>query len=60
MAKLSSSTIFGKLKVIAGLDVEEEFNNPTYATLSDVPNDLPEGTQVYVEDENTLYIEDGT
>lgn len=34
--------------------------NPTYATLSDVPTNLPEGTQVYVKDENQLYVEDGT
>jgi len=38
----------------------DELRNPTYATLSDVPTTLPEGTQVYVEDENSIYIEDGT
>jgi 3D (Asp-Asp-Asp) domain-containing protein len=37
-----------------------ELANPTYATLSDVPTNLPEGTQVYVKDENQLYVEDGT
>lgn len=42
------------------VDVTSEFGNPTYATLSDVPNDLPEGTQVYVKDENQIYVEDGT
>jgi len=38
----------------------DELGNPTYATLSDVPTNLPEGTQVYVKDENEIYIEDGT
>jgi 3D (Asp-Asp-Asp) domain-containing protein len=38
----------------------DELGNPTYATLDDVPTNLPEGTQVYVEDENNVYVEDGT
>jgi len=38
----------------------DELGNPTYATLSDVPTNLPEGTQVYVKDENSIYVEDGT
>jgi hypothetical protein len=38
----------------------DELGNPTYATLSDVPTNLPEGTQVYVKDENAIYVEDGT
>jgi len=42
------------------LKATDELKNPTYATLSDVPTDLPEGTQVYVRDENTIYVEDGT
>lgn len=37
-----------------------ELGNPTYPTLSDVPTTLPEGTQVYIEDENAIYVEDGT
>jgi hypothetical protein len=32
----------------------------SYATLSDVPNDLDAGTVVYVEDEAEHYFEDGT
>lgn len=31
----------------------------TYSTFSDVPTELPKGTIVHVEDENTLYFEDG-
>jgi hypothetical protein len=42
------------------VDVADELGNPTYATLSDVPTNLPEGTQVYVEDENAIFVEDGT
>lgn len=42
------------------LDATAELGNPTYPTLSDVPTTLPEGTQVYVEDENAIYVEDGT
>jgi len=42
------------------LEATAELGNPTYPTLSDVPTTLPEGTQVYVEDENALYVEDGT
>jgi hypothetical protein len=42
------------------LEATAELGNPTYATLSDVPTTLPEGTQVYVEDENQIYVEDGT
>jgi len=34
--------------------------NPRFQTLADVPNDLPVGTQVFVESENRLFIEDGT
>jgi len=42
------------------LEATAELGNPTYATLSDVPTNLPEGTQVYVEAENEIYVEDGT
>jgi len=38
----------------------DELGNPTYATLSDVPTNLPEGTQVYVKDQNSIFVEDGT
>lgn len=37
-----------------------ELTNPVYPSLSDVPAGLPEGTQVYVADEDQLYLEDGT
>lgn len=42
------------------LEATAELGNPTYPTLADVPTNLPEGTQVYVADENQLYVEDGT
>jgi len=45
---------------VAALSATAELGNPTYATLSDVPTNLPEGTQVYVEDENDIYVEIGT
>ncbi len=32
----------------------------SYPTTSDVPDDLDPGTVVYVEDEQTLYFEDGS
>jgi hypothetical protein len=41
------------------LEADSTIGNASYATLGDVPTDLPEGTQVYVEDEDKLYIEDG-
>ena len=41
------------------VSASNELGNPTYATLADVPTNLPEGTQVYVEDENAVYVEDG-
>jgi hypothetical protein len=42
------------------VSASDQIGNPTYPTLSDVPTNLPEGTQVYVEAENALYVEDGT
>jgi len=42
------------------LEATAELGNPTFPTLADVPTNLPEGTQVYVEDENAIYVEDGT
>jgi len=39
--------------------IHERFTVPTYATLSDVPDDLPAGSQVFVESENQLYVENG-
>jgi 3D (Asp-Asp-Asp) domain-containing protein len=51
---LSNSISVGTLKAT------NELGNPTYSTLSDVPTNLPEGTQVYVKDENSIYVEDGT
>jgi len=34
--------------------------NPRFQTVADVPNDLPVGTQVFIESESQLFIEDGT
>jgi hypothetical protein len=42
------------------LEASDELGNPTYATLGDVPTTLPEGAQVYVQDEDRIYVEDGT
>ncbi len=42
------------------LEATEAIGNATYPTKSNVPSGLPEGTQVYIADENTVYIEDGT
>jgi len=39
--------------------VDLNFGNAVYETLNDVPNDLSEGDQVYVSEENSIYIEDG-
>jgi hypothetical protein len=38
----------------------EQIGNATYATVGDVPTTLPEGAQVYVQDEDRIYVEDGT
>jgi len=42
------------------VSVSASIENATYPTLSDVPSNLPEGAQVYVADENAIYVEDGT
>ncbi|WP_436933703.1 hypothetical protein [Halovenus marina] len=38
----------------------DELTLPVYPTLGDVSTTLPEGTQVYVQDEDRIYVEDGT
>lgn len=43
----------------SALEADASITNARYATKDDVPTDLPAGTQVYVEDEGKLYIEDG-
>ena len=45
---------------VNSINATNKIGNPTYTTLSDVPVNLPEGTQVYVKDENSIYVEDGT
>jgi len=52
MAKLGDTTVFGSLNVSEGIGV------PVYQSTNDVPS-LPEGTIVYIKDDNSLYIEDG-
>lgn len=42
------------------LSVGSELGNAIYQSLADVPSNLAEGTQVYVLDENSLFVEDGT
>ena len=57
---LSANAIDAEVVSADALEATAELGNPTYPTLSDVPTNLPEGTQVYVEDENAIYVEDGT
>jgi len=40
--------------------IDDGIVNTTYPTKSDVPSDLPTGTQVWVEEDDTLYVEDGS
>jgi len=42
------------------LSATTALQNPRFQTVADVPNDLPAGTQVFIESENQLFIEDGT
>jgi hypothetical protein len=42
------------------LNAADSITLPRYATLNDVPTTFAEGTVVYVEDENEIYVEDGT
>jgi len=44
----------------ASLEANTELGNPTYPTLADVPTTLSKGAQVYVQDEDRIYVEDGT
>jgi hypothetical protein len=41
------------------VDTQDALNLPRYATESDVPGDLTEGTLVYVEDTETVFVETG-
>jgi hypothetical protein len=41
------------------VDIGSELGAPVYQSTSDVPN-VPEGTVVYIQDNNSLYVEDGT
>jgi hypothetical protein len=45
---------------VASVSASEQVGNATYATVGDVPTTLPEGAQVYVQDEDRIYVEDGT
>jgi len=42
------------------LSASGALRNPRFQTLADVPNDIPVGTQVFIQSENRLFIEDGT
>ena len=42
------------------VSAEDSLTLPVYSTFGDVPTDLPEGTLVWVADENTVYKETGT
>ena len=39
--------------------VNNRLSVPTYPTKSEIPEDLPEGSLAYTEDEDTLYLENG-
>lgn len=39
--------------------VDLNFGNAVYETLNDVPSDLPVGSQVYVEEDSSIYVETG-
>jgi hypothetical protein len=41
------------------VDSQDALNLPVYATENDVPADLAEGTLVYVEDTETVFVENG-
>jgi hypothetical protein len=41
------------------VETENELALPVFPTKSDVPNDLDEGTVVYVRDTETVFVEDG-
>jgi len=45
---------------IESVSATTALRNPQFQTVADVPNDLPVGTQVFIESENQLFIEDGT
>jgi len=45
---------------VESLSANGALRNPRFQTLTDVPDDLPVGTQVFIESENRLFIEDGT
>jgi len=45
---------------VDSLSADAALRNPRFQTVGDVPNDLPVGTQVFVESEDRLFIEDGT
>jgi len=42
------------------LSASGALRNPRFQTLADVPNDIPVGTQVFIQSENRPFIEDGT
>jgi len=45
---------------VDSLSADAALRNPRFQTVGDVPNDLPVGTQVFIESEDRLFIEDGT
>lgn len=45
---------------VDSLSADVALRNPRFQTIADVPNDLPVGTQVFIESEDRLFIEDGT
>lgn len=51
---LAKSTLGDLAEVNVGVE------HPSYATPSDVPNTIKKGETVYIEQDNALYVEDGT
>jgi hypothetical protein len=45
---------------VKSVSADEQLTLPVYPTLGDVPTNLPEGTLVWVADENMVYKETGT
>jgi hypothetical protein len=41
------------------VDTQDALNLPVYTSKSDVPGDLSEGTLVYVEETETVFVENG-
>jgi len=57
---ISAVSVGADSATVGSLEANTELGNPTYPTLADVPTTLSKGAQVYVQDEDRIYVEDGT